>query len=133
MYPSSGKDRRSFRARVRASFRFPVWNAGWPQQVWDMGALTLAPNRSSTSVAAKHTPGANASAVQVKKRETETGPFGSIPVVYGNTGKAGNGILPGGMRDGRGSRPASPRKDDARYSASLPLSPVRMRTTSSRS
>ena len=109
MGPSSGKERRNFRAIARASFRFPELKAGWPQHVWERGTCTVAPNRSSTSTVAAQTPGEKASARQVKKRETGMGPFGSIPVVYG-------------MR--------VPSRD---YKASLPRSPVRMRTTSSRS
>src|SRR3972149_5273493 len=83
MYPSSGKEWRNFRAIARASFRFPELNAGWPQHVWERGTRTVAPNRSSTSTAAWQTPGENASARQVKKRETGTDRSGSIPVVYG--------------------------------------------------
>src|SRR5512141_1094231 len=82
MGPSSGKERRNFRAIARASFRFPELKAGWPQHVWERGTRTVAPNRSSTSTVALQTPGEKASARQVKKRETGMGPFGSIPVVY---------------------------------------------------
>src|SRR3972149_12181918 len=82
MGPSSGKERRTFRAIARASFRFPELKAGWPQHVWEGGTRTVAPNRSSTSTVALQTPGEKASARQVKKRETGMGPFGSIPVVY---------------------------------------------------
>src|SRR5665647_746076 len=83
MNPSSGKERRNFRAIARASFRLPELKAGWPQHVWESGTRTVAPKRSSTSTVALQTPGEKASARQVKKRETGMGPFGSIPVVYG--------------------------------------------------
>src|SRR5512141_1656546 len=82
MGPSSGKERRNFRAIARASFRFPELKAGWPQHVWERGTRTVAPNRSRTSTVASQTPGEKASARQVKKRETAMGPFGSILVVY---------------------------------------------------
>src|SRR5660397_165944 len=98
MGPSSGKERRNFRAIARASFRFPELKAGWPQHVWERGTRTVAPNRSSTSTVAVQTPGEKASARQVKKRDTGMGPLarishqgssrgggdgrGSIPVVY---------------------------------------------------
>src|SRR5512139_141777 len=82
MGPSSGKERRNFRAIARASFRFPELKAGWPQHVWERGTRTVAPNRSSTCTVASQTPGEKASARQVKKRETGMGSFGSIPVVY---------------------------------------------------
>src|SRR5512140_2644731 len=80
MGPSSGKERRNFRAIARASFRFPELKAGWPQHVWERGTRTVAPNRSSTSTVAVQTPGEKASARQVKKRDTGMG--ASIPVVY---------------------------------------------------
>src|SRR5512140_3003312 len=82
MGPSSGKERRNFRAIARASFRFPELKAGWPQHVWERGTRTVAPNRSSTSTVASQTPGENAPPRQAKNTETGLGPFGSIPVVY---------------------------------------------------
>src|SRR5512143_3122510 len=94
MGPSSGKERRSFLAIARASFRFPELKAGWPQHVWERGTRTVAPNRSSTCTVASQTPGEKASARQVKKRETGMDPFGSIPVVYVKGSPPGR-ILPG--------------------------------------
>ena len=136
MGPSSGKERRNFRAIARASFRFPELKAGWPQHVWERGTCTVAPNRSSTSTVAVQTPGEKASARQVKKRETGMGPFGSIPVVYGmsltlieesfreRSPERKEGFFPG----------RSPGRISASgHRASFPRSPVRMRTTSSRS
>jgi hypothetical protein len=66
----ASKVSRKWRATVRASARYPLLNAGCPQQVWFSGKSTWHPARSSTSAIAMPTCGKSWSTMQVTNSDT---------------------------------------------------------------
>src|SRR6266542_6067364 len=77
-YSASRNTFRKCRATCRASPRYPLLNAGCPQQVWASVKSTLNPARSNTSAMAIPTLGNNWSTIQVTKSETRLGIEDSI-------------------------------------------------------
>src|SRR5258708_39154280 len=62
--------RRNFSAQGRASFQYPVLNAGFPQQVWSRGKSTSQPIRRRTFTVSIATSGSSWSTKQGTKSDT---------------------------------------------------------------